>query len=139
MLISEAKWRVRALQSLPWSSNAQKKQKSSLSETTPTEKRVHTFRAFAKAPLMMRRSREARQSPLSMLVYNNYINTRVLFLSAISQDPMITKLGPLLSADLYLRSQGIPSRVRNHISARSIIRPLVLDSQVPSGLQIWHA
>ena len=50
MLISEAKWRVRASQSLPLSPNAQKKQKSSLSETTPTKKQVHTFTAFAEVP-----------------------------------------------------------------------------------------
>ena len=67
MLISEAKWRVRAFQSLPWSPNAQKKRKSSLFETTPTEKRAHTFTAFAEAP-SMHRSREAHRRWASMLV-----------------------------------------------------------------------
>ena len=74
MLISEAKWRVRAFQSFPWSPNAQKKRKSSLSKTTPTEKRAHTFRAFAEATLTMRRSREARQRRASMLVIYIIVN-----------------------------------------------------------------
>ena len=44
------------------------KRKSSLSETTPTAKRAHTFGAFAEVPSTMCRSREARQKRASMLV-----------------------------------------------------------------------
>ena len=65
MFISKAKWHVRAFQSLPWSPNAQEKRKSSLSKTTPTEKRAHTFRAFVDAP-------EQRSLPKAMLVIRYY-------------------------------------------------------------------
>ena len=44
------------------------KRKSSLSETTPTAKRAHTFRAFAEVPSTMCRNREAHQKRASTLV-----------------------------------------------------------------------
>ena len=77
MLISEAKVRVRAFQSLPWFPNAQKKRKNSQSKTTPTEKGAHTFRAFDEAPSTMRRSREVRRRRVSMLVSNKKYITKL--------------------------------------------------------------
>ena len=59
-----------AFQFPPLSPNSQKKQKCSLSETTSTENRAHTFTAFAEALSTMRQSREARRSRASLLVVN---------------------------------------------------------------------
>ena len=85
-----------------------RKWKSSLSERTPTDKRAHTFRAFAEAPSTMRRSREAYWRRASMLaMYIAMLQPAPLKyvrnLQRINRTPVVVaRISPDFAAHIYL-------------------------------------